>query len=230
MILKANQIANRMVSDDEEDKNDPLVFAPFPNIDELKKSGAASIDLRLGTWFSTLRQSRIPVLEVDDELANAARKAGVTEDQLRIIEEFLPTSQAPSEANLVKPHYVSFGSRFILHPQSFVLGVTLEWMRLPSNLAGYVVGRSSWGRRGLIIATAAGVHPGFTGCLTLELTNVGEIPIAIKPGMTICQLFLHTVESKSHEIDRSPFVCSRRPTLGKIKLDQIAEKLARAKG
>jgi len=84
------------------------------------------------------------------------------------------------------------------------------------------------GRRGLIIATAAGVHPGFTGCLTLELTNVGEIPIAIKPGMTICQLFLHEVKSKSTEIDKSPFACSRRPALGKVKLDKVAERLARA--
>jgi dCTP deaminase len=153
--------------------------------------------------------------------------SNLTPDQLRLIEEFLPTSTAPSEANLVKSHYVSFGSRFILHPRNFVLGVTLEWIRLPSDLAAYVIGRSSWGRRGLIIATAAGVHPGFTGCLTLELTNVGEIPIAIKPGMTICQLFLHDVSSKSEEIDKSPFACSRRPRLGKITLDQVAAKLAR---
>ena len=97
MILKANQIANRMLSEDEEDKKDPLVITPFPNIDELKKSGAASVDLRLGTWFSTLRQSRIPVLEVDDELANAARRAGVTPEQLRIIEEFYRHPRLPAK-------------------------------------------------------------------------------------------------------------------------------------
>lgn len=226
MILKANQIANRMISAADEHKSDPLVITPFPDVEDLKKSGAASVDLRLGTWFCTLRQSKIPALEVDDELAKAAGKAGLTAEQLRMIEEFLPSATTPSEANLTKKHYVSFGSRFILHPRNFVLGVTLEWIRLPSDLAGYVVGRSSWGRRGLIIATAAGVHPGFTGCLTLELTNVGEIPIAIKPGMTICQLFLHTVDSKSEEIDKSLFSCSRRPTLGKIGLDWVADKLA----
>jgi dCTP deaminase len=230
MILKANQIANRIISQDDEHRKDPLVIAPFPNIEDLKRSGAASIDLRLGTWFCMLRQSKIPTLEVDDELANAAHKAGLLPDQVRIMEELLPSAKTPSEANLTKAHYVSFGSRFILHPHNFVLGVTLEWIRLPTDLAGYVVGRSSWGRRGLIIATAAGVHPGFTGCLTLELTNVGEIPIVIKPGMTICQLFLHMVNSSSHEIDKSPFSCSRRPTLGKITLDPVAEKLARGRG
>src|SRR6266516_1890172 len=130
MILKANLIATRMMSDEVEDKNDPLVITPFPNIEELKRSGAASVDLRLGTWFSTLRQTRISVLVVDDELTHAAQKAGISEEQLRIFQEFLPTSEVPSEANLIKSQYVSFGSRFILHPQSFVLGSTLEWIRL----------------------------------------------------------------------------------------------------
>jgi dCTP deaminase len=227
MILKANQIVNRMMSEEDEHMSDPLVITPFPDLEDVRRSGAASVDLRLGTWFSTMRQTRIPALEVEDELAKAARKAGLTDQQIQMVQEFLPSTTTPSEANLTKSHYVSFGSRFILHPRSFVLGVTLEWLRLPSDLAGYLVGRSRWGRRGLIIATAAGVHPGFTGCLTLELTNLGEIPIAIKPGMRICQLFLHTVDSKTQEIDRSAFSCSRRPTLGKLKLDSVAEKLAR---
>jgi|GEM_PF-6530555 hypothetical protein len=75
MILKANQIANRITSPAEEHTKDPLVITPFPNLEELKNSGAASIDLRLGTWFCTLRQIRVPVLEVDDELRDAALKA-----------------------------------------------------------------------------------------------------------------------------------------------------------
>ncbi len=225
-MLKANQIANRMLSQAEEDIADPLLIAPRPDLDELKRSGAASIDMRLGTWFSTMRQSKIPILEVEDELNLAGRKAGLSAKQLEMIADFLPGSSSASEADLVKSHYVSFGSRFILHPKNFVLGVTLEWIRLPTDMAGYVIGRSSWGRRGLIIATAAGVHPGFTGCLTLELTNVGEIPIAIKPGMTICQLFLHSTGSRSNEIDKSPFSCMRRPALGKVNLDEISKILS----
>ena len=106
------------------------------------------------------------------------------------------------------------------------MGVTLEWIRLPNNLAGYVTARSSWGRRGLIIATATGVHPGFTGCLTLELSNVGEIPIAILPGMTVCQLFLHRVDTQSDTVDHSRLIGKRRPSLGKIELDEVARKLA----
>ncbi len=104
-----------------------------------------------------------------------------------------------------------FGEDFILHPRSFVLGVTLEWLRMPSNFAGYVIGKSSWGRRGLIIATATGVHPGFTGCLTLELSNIGDLPIAIRPGMTIAQLFVHSAIGirGDKSIDKTAFACKR---------------------
>ena len=107
-----------------------------------------------------------------------------------------------------------------------MLGVTLEWVRFPTNLAAYVIGKSSWGRRGLIIATAAGVHPGFTGCLTLELSNVGEIPIAINPGIPICQLFLHKT-TQTDLVDKSTFVGLRQPALGKVELDEISRKLAK---
>lgn len=202
MILRADKIAQQLENPD--NTKDPLIVRPLPEIGELEQSGSASIDLRLGCWFQIFRESRFSHLDVYDD-----DKAAI-----------------PSEAQLTKHHYVPFGEKFILHPQSFVLAVTLEWLRLPSNMAGYVVGRSSWGRHGLIIATATGVHPGFTGCLTLELTNVGVVPITIKPGTTICQIFLHTVEGRDPKrVDLSRFIGKRKPTLGAIKLDKIAQDL-----
>jgi dCTP deaminase len=113
--------------------------------------------------------------------------------------------------------------RYVLHPGHFVLGATMEWIRFPAKLSGYVVGKSSWGRRGLVIATAVGIHPGFSGCLTLEITNLGEMPIEIIPGMQICQLFIHDVSTQSERKDRA--YAKRRPVLGSIRLDRIAEKL-----
>jgi dCTP deaminase len=203
MMLRADKIAQQLETPDNPD--DPLIFRPTPNLTELGDSGSASVDLRLGCWFQVFRSSRLGCFDVYDE-----------------------TTQPPSEAQLTKHHYVAFGAPFILHPRAFVLAVTLEWIRLPSKMAGYVVGRSSWGRHGLIIATATGVHPGFTGCLTLELTNVGEVPITVKPGTTICQLFLHSVEGGDPKrVDLSHFVGNRRPTIGAIKLDDVARKLAR---
>ncbi len=203
MILKADQIAKLL--DKGKDDLDPLVIVPEPDLKELGKSGAASVDLRLGTWFLTFRQVRESLLDV----TKGKKSRSIAE-------------------KLTKMHYVPFGKSFILHPRSFVLGITLEWVRLKKNLAGIVTGRSSWGRRGLIIATATGVHPGFTGCLTLELTNLGEIPIAIEPGMAICQLFLHQVHTQSGTADKSSFVGRRRPVLGEVKLDPFAKKLSRS--
>jgi dCTP deaminase len=66
-------------------------------------------------------------------------------------------------------------------------------VKLPADLAAYVIGRSTWGRLGLIVATAIGVHPGFAGCITCELRNLGETPLVLYPGQTIGQLFLHSV-------------------------------------
>lgn len=202
MILKAEDVADRLEKGLDLEDKDPLVISPHSDIKTIRESGSASIDLRLGTWFVKLRQARIGFLEVGQDL---------------------------SEAELAETHYVSFGEKYLLHPQSFVLGITLEWLRLPKDLSAYVIGKSSWGRRGLIIATATGVHPGFPGCLTLELTNVGEIPIKLRPGIEICQIFFHEVcKPVSKHIDQSQFVGSRRPKLGKIKIDIIADKLAKA--
>lgn len=202
MMLRADQIAREL--ENPTNPEDPLVFTPQPDIETLRKSGAASIDIRLGCWFLACRPSRAGLLDV-----------------------YGKHSDAPNEAKLTKPYYVPFGQGFVLHPRAFVLAITLEWIRLPTNLGAYVIGRSSWGRHGLIIATATGVHPGFTGCLTLELSNVGEIPITIKPGTMICQIFIHRVDSGDQKlVDRSSFIGRRKPTLGIIELDSIAEMLA----
>ena len=202
MILKADQIVREL--ENPVRASDPLIITPGPDLDHLRKSGAASIDIRLGCWFLAFRSSSAVLFDVYDKSADT-----------------------PNEAKLTKSHYVPFGDGFILHPKEFVLAVTLEWIRLPADRAAYVIGRSSWGRHGLIIATATGVHPGFTGCLTLELSNVGEIPIRVKPGTTVCQIFIHQVLSGESElVDRSSFIGRRKPILGAIKLDEVAEKLA----
>jgi dCTP deaminase len=187
MLLKGEALA-ALLDEDPVKKEDPFVIAPMPNLSALRDSGSSAIDLRLGTWITSPRQTRVAYLSVDPQ---------------------------PNDPVPLRSHYVRFGSHFFLHPRNFVLAATLEWVRLPSNLAGYITGRSSWGRRGLITATASGVHPGFAGCLTLELTNLGELPIEMRPGMAICQLFLHKAEG-GQLVDRSSFVGLRRPTLGRV--------------
>ena len=199
-MLRAEKIFARLRSAEPGPKYDPFVISPFPDIDKFKNSGSAAIDLRLGCWFTALRKTSVPLLSVD------------------------PTNK--SHESFCEEQYVRFGGSYILHPRSFVLAVTLEWIRLPVNLAGYIHGKSSWGRRGLVIATASVIHPGFTGCITLELTNLGEVPIAIKPGIRISQLCLHDAPSENLEdVDQSSYIGSRKPKIGSVKGDDIADNL-----
>ena len=215
MILRQDELAKRLAagakrlgSPEGSAEEDPLVINPFPKFDDGKRESVAAVDLRLGTWFLSFKQDH--------------------SESLRISK-----GRDPQPSGLTKTHYVPFHRSYFLHPQSFVLAVTLEWIRLPRNLAGYVIGKSSWGRRGLIIATAVGVHPCFSGCLTLELSNVGEVPIEIRPGMSICQLFLHTATEPGGSAgscaaegpeggasSAGTFSGFRMPRLGEIKMDE----------
>lgn len=162
-----------------------LCIVPLIDVDDLTDRGSASIDLRLGRWFRSMIQTKVTKITIGD---------------------------SKREGAISKEHYVRFNDEFILHPGQFVIGNTLEWIRLPYDLSGYVTGKSSWGRRGLIIETAAGIHPGFTGCLTLELANVGSAPIALNPGMSVCQIFFHEV-SPSEKGAITQFVGYRKPAL-----------------
>jgi dCTP deaminase len=200
MILKSDKILERLNAED----NKKLVIEPI-NKDSLRKNNSCSVDLRLGTRFLSTKLSRCTILDI--EKANA---------------------DINKQQRLMDSHYVPFGNKFILHPRNFVLGATLEWIKLPYDLSALVEGRSSWGRRGLVIATAVGVHSGFSGCLTLELSNLGEVPIAIYPGMTICQLFLHELNTIEAESDKSIFFGRSRPMLGRISLDDTAKLLSKS--
>lgn len=166
MILNAPQLYARLFNKDGSVSS--ITVAPPPKEEGFLEKTGASIDLHLGRWFRTMRQSNVQVLRIGDDVP-----AG----------------------RITKEHFVAFDGEFILHPGKFVLGITLEWLTIPGDLAGYVTGKSALGRRGLIIETAAGIQPGFAGCLTLELANVGEIPISLRPGTQICQIFLHKASS-----------------------------------
>ena len=85
---------------------------------------------------------------------------------------------------------------FVLHPSEFVLGSTFEGVSLPDDLAGRLEGKSSLGRLGLLTHSTAGfIDPGFAGHITLELSNVANLPITLWPGMKIGQLCLFRLTS-----------------------------------
>ena len=97
-----------------------------------------------------------------------------------------PAQRQDDLTSLVEPED---GEPFVLHPGEFVLGSTLEVVSIPDDLAARLEGKSSLGRLGLLIHSTAGfIDPGFDGHVTLELSNVANLPITIYPGMKIGQL------------------------------------------
>jgi dCTP deaminase len=93
---------------------------------------------------------------------------------------------------------VADGEAFVLHPGEFVLASTLEVITLGDSLAGRVEGKSSLGRLGLLTHSTAGfIDPGFSGHITLELSNVANLPIKLWPGMKIGQLCIMRLTSEA---------------------------------
>jgi dCTP deaminase len=119
----------------------------------------SSVDLHVDAEFRVFRNNRYPFIDVKQE-----------QDLTELVE--------------VKPD-----EAFILHPGEFVLGSTLERVAIPDDLVARLEGKSSLGRLGLLIHSTAGyVDPGWDGYLTLELSNVANLPITIYPGMKIGQI------------------------------------------
>ena len=127
----------------------------------------SSIDVRLDRMFRVFENHKYPHIDPSIEQA----------DLTRLIE---PDGDDP----------------FILHPGEFVLGSTLEVVSLPDDLAGRLEGKSSLGRLGLLTHSTAGfIDPGFSGHITLELSNAATLPIKLFPGMKIGQLCLFRLSS-----------------------------------
>jgi dCTP deaminase len=176
----------------DKDLPDRLIITPLLDREEQIRDN--SVDLRLGNEFIITKRTSFPYIDVanKDEI-----EKDIGQYQERII--------------------ISFKKPFILHPNQLILGSTLEYISLPTELSAYVLGRSSWGRLGLIIATATTVSPGFKGCITLELINLGEVPILLYPGVRIAQLVIHTVEGKGEYKGR--YSCPTGPEFSRIYKD-----------
>lgn len=166
----------------EPDWNHRLVVTPMLESTQVTE---ASIDLRLGNDFLVMRRSLGGGIDVSGTWGATV----LTGDQL----------QAEIDS-LYEPTTVSFGEGFWLHPQQFALAATLEFIRLPPTLGGYVLSRSTWGRLGLLVATAITVQPGFAGALTLELVNESDSPVKLYPGLKIAQLTVQALPGSAREV------------------------------
>jgi dCTP deaminase len=186
----------------EPDLDRRLILTPLLDPGQI---GRGAVDLRLGTEFLVLRRTRRPGLS-----PGAQSQQDLEDMQERVV--------------------VPFGEQVWLHPRHFILAASLEFLALPDDMSAYVVGRSSWGRLGLIVATAIFVHPGFRGCLTLELVNEGDSPIALSPGSRIAQLALHRLEHPAapRGNERDKYYAPVRPQASRLSTEHDEfERLAK---
>lgn len=108
-----------------------------------------------------------------------------------------PATEQPNLTRLVE---VDPDAPFVLHPGEFVLGATFEQVTLPDDVAARLEGKSSLGRLGLLTHSTAGfIDPGFTGHVTLELSNVATLPITLWPGMKIGQMCFFRLTSPAEQ-------------------------------
>jgi len=139
---------------------------PAPDLEV--QLGSCSIDLRLGNAFRIFESGVHSLIDLKQSSATEFTKEVIVEE----------------------------GKAFIIQPGDFVLGTTVERLEVPDDLLGCLEGRSSIGRLGIIIhSTAASVDPGMRGHITLELANMGKLPVALYPNMRICSISFEQLSS-----------------------------------
>lgn len=187
MILSRRKLEERL----REDFPSRLVITPLLRPEQLDDTSGV-VDLSLGQEFIVAERAALEVIDPRKKPEEVRERLG---DYLRHV-------------------HVPFGDFFALHPRQFALAATLEYIALPGDLAAYVIGRSRWARVGLVIAMATFVHPCFSGTLTLELQNLGDVPVKLYPSTCVAQLVLHEAagDPEAHQPGRSgQFFCATGP-------------------
>lgn len=157
-MLSGKQITARLM-----DHRSGLAITPILDPAQI---GDAGVDMRLGPDFIVTRRATGLALFDPARVDEISSRVREYQDYVR------------------RP----LGSAFYLHPGEFAIARTLEYLTLPANISAQVDGRSSWGRLGLVIQTAARVQPDFKGTITLELANLGTVPIVLYVGLRVAQV------------------------------------------
>lgn len=177
-----------------------IVIDPLKDEQQIQPS---SVDMRLGDEFKVFKVIRKPYIDPKDE-----------ED----IAEYMESSTVPE------------GEALIIHPNEFALATTQEYVKVPDDLVARVEGRSSMGRLGVTMHVTAGyVDPGFEGRITLEISNIGAMPVALYPGQRVCQLVFETMTTPAelpygHPKRNSKYMKQLKPESSRVKLDYELKK------
>ncbi|MCP5419822.1 MAG: dCTP deaminase [Gammaproteobacteria bacterium] len=134
-----------------------------------------SVDLRLGSRFRVFNDHAAPYIDL----------SGPSEEVNKAINRIMG-----------KEIHIAPENAFFLHPGELALAVTAEAVTLPDDLVGWLDGRSSLARLGLMVhVTAHRIDPGWSGAIVLECYNSGKLPLALRPGMTICAINFETLSN-----------------------------------
>ncbi|MBF0160788.1 MAG: dCTP deaminase [Magnetococcales bacterium] len=168
--------------------------------------GSFSVDVRLGHVFQTFQPCQIPFLDL------AASTGSYTLSE-----------------HVMKTVRLDDGEHFFLHPGDFALGMTMERVKLASHIVGWLDGRSSLARVGLMVhITAHSVDPGWNGHITFEFFNAGRLPLALKPGMRIGAISFEVLSSPTSkpygEKRGAKYHGQSGPLPSRIIRDSFAEK------
>lgn len=169
-----------------------IKLTPKPNL--ATQLGSCMIDLRLGNVYRVFNHSKTPYIDPQ----NPKTMTGIT-TEIRVKE----------------------GEAFTLHPGEFILAMTREFIEMPDDLTGRLEGRSSIGRLGVVIhSTAANIECGFRGHITLELANMGRIPVMLYSGMRICSISFEELSSPAlvpyYKKKTAKYVGQKSPEASKI--------------
>lgn len=194
-ILGRHEIIRRL-------RDRSLVVSPILHDSQI---GRCSIDLRMGSVLLMARargSSSVDPAEASNRRCDETDAANPNHAHQRDQEQKLERFDIP------------FCSKFLLHPGALALVPTFEWLKLPPDLVGTVTARSTWARVGLSIATATLVEPSYEGIITLELANLGQIPVVLYPGLLVSQMAFFDVAGDTSGTDQSQFDLSFEPKQG----------------
>src|SRR5690242_10854132 len=161
MVLNRQEILDRVHNFPASDKRS-LVITPLLYEKEDDVFDADSVDLRLGCYFLLPKTLDQPFFSPDRS----------------------------SETSLHVRVHVPLGQFLVVPAHQTILGATLEFIKLPADVSGQVLTKSSVARTFIVVETAPWIHPQYRGCLTLEIANVSNTPVLLYPGRLICQLIL----------------------------------------
>jgi dCTP deaminase len=174
VILPRSEILGRMKRFGVNHKRS-LVITPLLYKKESEIFDADSVDLRLGCYFLLPKTLDQPFFSPDRN----------------------------SATSLHSKVHVPLGQFLVVPAHQTILGATLEFIKLPSDVSGQVLTKSSVARTFIVVETAPWIHPQYRGCLTLEIANVSNTPVLLYPGRLICQIILMQIDSEGSDSNLS---------------------------